>query len=339
MARRRMMFRRTCEWCGVAFTAGREHARFCSPAHRKAWNRQHAAEVEAAEYDATIPRPALPAQQPRTMAVKPPEPQPPAEASEPEPPVEVTEPVTRPELDLTDPADIDGPADQEQAAVLLAALWDRAAVMLPARSGRLLDLIAALREELGSDWTPSNDWPERDPTEPGPADSLNTAMLANLRSVEGKDNRVRTGDARWLIQAAINDAYRTAEAQYRWAARHDVEDMLAIEREHDAAAGVGLARGTRDLLRAVVRLEDALTQRNAAAFGFHRVPVDERDAALEEMQAADMAASQVSAWIEEARDEWPGPLVTATSSSAGTPPGRSRTGASRSRSWSWRGPS
>lgn len=29
----------TCQWCGGVFTASRSHAKFCKPAHRKAYSR------------------------------------------------------------------------------------------------------------------------------------------------------------------------------------------------------------------------------------------------------------------------------------------------------------
>ena len=38
---------RTCEHCGTSFTPRREHARFCSPRCRVAWNRRHASEPPA----------------------------------------------------------------------------------------------------------------------------------------------------------------------------------------------------------------------------------------------------------------------------------------------------
>ena len=38
---------RTCEHCGTSFTPHREHARFCSPRCRVAWNRCHASESPA----------------------------------------------------------------------------------------------------------------------------------------------------------------------------------------------------------------------------------------------------------------------------------------------------
>ena len=38
---------RTCEQCGTSFTPRREHARFCSPRCRVAWNRRHASDPTA----------------------------------------------------------------------------------------------------------------------------------------------------------------------------------------------------------------------------------------------------------------------------------------------------
>ncbi len=38
---------RTCERCGTSFVPRREHARFCSPDCRAAWNRQHAGDLQA----------------------------------------------------------------------------------------------------------------------------------------------------------------------------------------------------------------------------------------------------------------------------------------------------
>ena len=38
---------RTCEQCGASFVPRREHARFCSPACRAAWNSEHAGDLNA----------------------------------------------------------------------------------------------------------------------------------------------------------------------------------------------------------------------------------------------------------------------------------------------------
>jgi hypothetical protein len=38
---------RDCEQCGTSFVPRREHARFCSPACRAAWNREHAGDPQA----------------------------------------------------------------------------------------------------------------------------------------------------------------------------------------------------------------------------------------------------------------------------------------------------
>jgi hypothetical protein len=38
---------RTCERCGTSFVPRREHARFCSPSCRAAWNRQHIGDLKA----------------------------------------------------------------------------------------------------------------------------------------------------------------------------------------------------------------------------------------------------------------------------------------------------
>jgi hypothetical protein len=38
---------RACERCGTSFVPRREHARFCSPACRAAWNREHAGDLQA----------------------------------------------------------------------------------------------------------------------------------------------------------------------------------------------------------------------------------------------------------------------------------------------------
>jgi hypothetical protein len=38
---------RTCERCGTSFVPRREHARFCSPGCRAAWNRQHVGDLRA----------------------------------------------------------------------------------------------------------------------------------------------------------------------------------------------------------------------------------------------------------------------------------------------------
>jgi hypothetical protein len=38
---------RACERCGASFVPRREHARFCSPACRAAWNREHAGDLKA----------------------------------------------------------------------------------------------------------------------------------------------------------------------------------------------------------------------------------------------------------------------------------------------------
>jgi hypothetical protein len=51
---------RNCDQCGVVFTPRREHARFCSPGCRVAWNRAHmadaAAEARALEWSITAMR-------------------------------------------------------------------------------------------------------------------------------------------------------------------------------------------------------------------------------------------------------------------------------------------
>jgi hypothetical protein len=38
---------RTCEQCGTSFVPRREHARFCSPSCRAAWNREHTGDLKA----------------------------------------------------------------------------------------------------------------------------------------------------------------------------------------------------------------------------------------------------------------------------------------------------
>ena len=38
---------RDCEQCGTSFVPRREHARFCSPRCRAAWNREHAGDLKA----------------------------------------------------------------------------------------------------------------------------------------------------------------------------------------------------------------------------------------------------------------------------------------------------
>jgi hypothetical protein len=38
---------RDCEQCGTSFAPRREHARFCSPSCRAAWNREHAGDLKA----------------------------------------------------------------------------------------------------------------------------------------------------------------------------------------------------------------------------------------------------------------------------------------------------
>jgi hypothetical protein len=38
---------RDCEQCGTSFALRREHARFCSPSCRAAWNREHAGDLKA----------------------------------------------------------------------------------------------------------------------------------------------------------------------------------------------------------------------------------------------------------------------------------------------------
>jgi len=38
---------RDCEQCGISFVPRREHARFCSPRCRAAWNREHAGDLKA----------------------------------------------------------------------------------------------------------------------------------------------------------------------------------------------------------------------------------------------------------------------------------------------------
>ncbi len=38
---------RDCEQCGTSFVPRREHARFCSPACRAAWNRAHTGDLKA----------------------------------------------------------------------------------------------------------------------------------------------------------------------------------------------------------------------------------------------------------------------------------------------------
>jgi hypothetical protein len=38
---------RDCEQCGTSFVPRREHARFCSPSCRAAWNREHAGDLKA----------------------------------------------------------------------------------------------------------------------------------------------------------------------------------------------------------------------------------------------------------------------------------------------------
>jgi hypothetical protein len=54
---------RTCEQCGTVFTPRREHARFCRPRCRVAWNREHAgdpqAEASALEWSITAMRDAI----------------------------------------------------------------------------------------------------------------------------------------------------------------------------------------------------------------------------------------------------------------------------------------
>jgi hypothetical protein len=39
--------KRTCERCGTSFVPRREHARFCAPSCRAAWNRQHIGDLKA----------------------------------------------------------------------------------------------------------------------------------------------------------------------------------------------------------------------------------------------------------------------------------------------------
>ena len=54
---------RTCEQCGALFTPRREHARFCRPRCRVAWNREHTgdprAEASALEWSITAMRDAV----------------------------------------------------------------------------------------------------------------------------------------------------------------------------------------------------------------------------------------------------------------------------------------
>ena len=54
---------RTCEQCGALFTPRREHARFCRPRCRVAWNREHTgdpqAEASALEWSTTAMRDAI----------------------------------------------------------------------------------------------------------------------------------------------------------------------------------------------------------------------------------------------------------------------------------------
>ena len=54
---------RTCEQCGALFTPRREHARFCRPRCRVAWNREHTgdpqAEASALEWSITAMRDAI----------------------------------------------------------------------------------------------------------------------------------------------------------------------------------------------------------------------------------------------------------------------------------------
>jgi len=54
---------RTCEQCGASFTPRREHARFCRPRCRVAWNREHTgdpqAETSALEWSITAMRDAI----------------------------------------------------------------------------------------------------------------------------------------------------------------------------------------------------------------------------------------------------------------------------------------
>ena len=54
---------RTCEQCGALFTPRREHARFCRPRCRVAWNREHTgdpqAEASALEWSITAMREAI----------------------------------------------------------------------------------------------------------------------------------------------------------------------------------------------------------------------------------------------------------------------------------------
>ena len=54
---------RTCEHCGALFTPRREHARFCRPRCRVAWNREHSgdpqAEASALESSITAMREAI----------------------------------------------------------------------------------------------------------------------------------------------------------------------------------------------------------------------------------------------------------------------------------------
>ncbi len=38
---------RDCEQCGTSFVPRREHARFCSPCCRAAWNREHTGDLKA----------------------------------------------------------------------------------------------------------------------------------------------------------------------------------------------------------------------------------------------------------------------------------------------------
>jgi len=54
---------RTCEQCGASFAPRREHARFCRPRCRVAWNREHTgdpqAEASALEWSITAMREAI----------------------------------------------------------------------------------------------------------------------------------------------------------------------------------------------------------------------------------------------------------------------------------------
>ena len=121
----------------------------------------------------------------------------------------------------------------------------------------------------------------------------------NLESEEGKDHRVRTTTAGYWLQIAVGEAYQLARDQFRWEVDHCAEDMQAVEREHDAAGGVSLGRGTRDLLRTVVQLAAALAERDSYAF-LRRVRLDDRDAAEDELTAAQRAAEDIGEWSSDA---------------------------------------